>query len=416
MKDSFKKKQYNSFKRYIIRIMIITIILCISIMPLDIRAADRPIYKERHGNFYYRTVDPDTIDGYIGTNKDVVIPIMNDGWIGVASLGQNENIRNITLNAKVNKVGEGAFSTCRNLENIFVDPDNPYFSSIDGVLFDKEGTTLIAYPQNRGQKEYHIPEGTKYISPYAFIIKRGFLDFRTLLWKIYLPDSLLEVSGFTFFKCRTIRVIYIKDTNERYLIRNGIVFDKDIEEIVYYPAIKANYYFVPEGIRTIGYRAFFYSGLRYIRFNEDITKIGEGAFLDCRLRNVIIPDKVASIEQYAFSRNKIKKLRLGKAIENIGDQAFSTNNITELELNDSLVYIGEYAFAWNDIKGTLVFPKSLEFIGQSAFTSEEVLKVIIWEGVHIVGNLFGSEEFQKAYDEHGAGTYIRTDEGKWIKE
>jgi hypothetical protein len=58
----------------------------------------------------------------------------------------------------------------------------------------------------------------------------------------------------------------------------------------------------------------------------------------------------------------------------------------------------------------------LEYIGEYAFTSEKISKVVISDGVFIEGSLFGSDEFKKAYDEHGEGTYIRTEDGKWIKE
>jgi hypothetical protein len=109
-------------------------------------------------------------------------------------------------------------------------------------------------------------------------------------------------------------------------------------------------------------------------------------------------------------------LKLGKSVEKIDGNAFQSNNITKLELNDTLTYIGGHAFAWNDIKGTLIFPKSLECIGPNAFTSKEVSKVIIWDGIRVLGSLFGSEEFKEAYDKYGAGAYIVTDESKWIKE
>lgn len=414
MKDLSSRKQYGRFRFYIIYMMLMSIVLCMCIQPLGVSAlSPLPTYKQ--GDYLYNYLHH-SIVGYVGKEKDIVTPVINDDCFNVSFLGENKNIRSVTLNAKVNKVGEGAFSMCKNLMNIYVDPDNEYFTSIDGVLFDKEGTTLIAYPQNKGQKEYQIPEGTKYISSTAFTMKRGFFDFRTLLHKIYLPDSLEEYTGLTFFKCITLKEIHIKDTNEKYTVENGIVFDKDMKEIVYYPKIKSSYYVVPEGIRKIGYYAFFNSGLRYIRLNEGLEEISEGAFAHCRLRKVIIPDTVKLIERNAFGGNKIHTLKLGKSVEKIDDGAFKSNNITKLELNDSLTYIGGHAFAWSDIKGTLIFPKSLELIGYNAFTSEEVSRVIIWDGVRVDDSLFGSEEFKEAYDKYGAGAYIWADESKWIKE
>ena len=107
---------------------------------------------------------------------------------------------------------------------------------------------------------------------------------------------------------------------------------------------------------------------------------------------------------------------MGSSVEVIGTIAFKDNRITRLKLNDSLEWIGGSAFSGNNIKGELIFPDSLEYIGEDAFTSEKISKVVISDGVFIEGSLFGSDEFKKAYDKYGAGTYNRTDEGGWIKQ
>lgn len=64
--------------------------------------------------------------------------------------------------------GADIFHACDNLQEINVDKDNPSYKSIDGVLFSKDGTNLIRYPQNKEDIEYTVPDAVKSISDFAF--------------------------------------------------------------------------------------------------------------------------------------------------------------------------------------------------------------------------------------------------------
>lgn len=81
---------------------------------------------------------------------------------------------------------------------IDVAPGNPYFTSIDGVLFDKEGKTLIAYPEGKSDK-YVVPNGVEQIGAYAFIANITLKD-------LVLPSSLqaIGVSAFSSFPATSI--------------------------------------------------------------------------------------------------------------------------------------------------------------------------------------------------------------------
>lgn len=52
--------------------------------------------------------------------------------------------------------------------DINIAKDNPVFSSIDGVMFDKSGSTLIKYPKGRKETHYTIPEAVIEINKEAF--------------------------------------------------------------------------------------------------------------------------------------------------------------------------------------------------------------------------------------------------------
>lgn len=72
----------------------------------------------------------------------------------------------ITIPQKVTKIAAGAFGPCSRLKSIKVEKGNKKFDSIDGVLFNKAKTVLLAYPQGK-KGNYSIPNGTKKIGKYA---------------------------------------------------------------------------------------------------------------------------------------------------------------------------------------------------------------------------------------------------------
>lgn len=82
---------------------------------------------------------------YIGTDDTIYIPKELDG----AEIGGNAIDARYFIDTKAT-----AFS---------VDADNKYYSVKDGVLFNKDGSELIAYPNGRKDSHYDIPEGVKYI-------------------------------------------------------------------------------------------------------------------------------------------------------------------------------------------------------------------------------------------------------------
>ena len=76
--------------------------------------------------------------------------------IGSATFWGDSNIKEIRIPASVSFIGKAAFAGCYSLESIDVDPANEYYSSVDGVLFNKDKTELIWCPKRAGNT-YEVP-------------------------------------------------------------------------------------------------------------------------------------------------------------------------------------------------------------------------------------------------------------------
>jgi hypothetical protein len=91
-----------------------------------------------------------TITGYTGPGGAVAIPATITGLAVTSITGEaftQSNITSVAIPASVTSIGSQVFAACFNLTAITVDPQNPYYSSREGVLFDKNQSTLLQYPE-----------------------------------------------------------------------------------------------------------------------------------------------------------------------------------------------------------------------------------------------------------------------------
>jgi hypothetical protein len=106
------------------------------------------------------------------------------------------SLTNITLGSGVTSIGDGAFVRCSSLTNITVDPLNSAFSSVDGVLFNQNQTTLVQYPGGK-VGSYMIPNSVTNIGGSAFNT-----CFR--LTGITIPNSVTSIGSGEFSGCSSL--------------------------------------------------------------------------------------------------------------------------------------------------------------------------------------------------------------------
>ena len=103
-------------------------------------------------------------------------------------------IANVNIHKGIEKIGENAFGGFSNFESINVDADNAHYSSIDGVLFNKDQTVLYKYPAGKLGDSYTVPDGVKSITSEAFLyctnlkhltISESVERFNTFSWSFY---------------------------------------------------------------------------------------------------------------------------------------------------------------------------------------------------------------------------------------
>ncbi|MGO9199216.1 MAG: leucine-rich repeat protein [Limisphaerales bacterium] len=235
---------------------------------------------------------------------------------GVTNIGDSafngcDGLTRITIPGSVINIGDQAFM-CRYLLAINVDPANTAYSSMDGVLFDKDQTTLLQYPEGRGGS-YAIPSGVARIGDYAFEGCAG-------LTNVSLPDTLTNIGDYAFSACSLSSVT------------------------------------IPNGVTIIGDSAFYESGLSSVTIPDSVTIIGDAAFKGTGLANVTIPGSVRSIGDEAFeSCGSLTAATIPNGITSIGDQAFYGCSLTNVRIPASVTNIGGAAFDGCYVLGSVFF-------------------------------------------------------------
>ena len=162
--------------------------------------------------------------------------------IGMYAFTQCAQLAEVTISAGVTDIGNGAFYDTGSLTGFLVSPENPKFCDVDGVLYNKDQTVLVDYPEGRDKTSYAVPEGVTVIGYLAFAACQQ-------LKTVELPNSLTGISDYAFFCCYGLESLRIPDTLKQI---GGGAFDycPPIKN-VYYTGEEAGWNSMAEGIESL---------------------------------------------------------------------------------------------------------------------------------------------------------------------
>jgi hypothetical protein len=245
----------------------------------------------------------------------------------------------------------------RRLKNLTMFSENPDYTVIDGVLFDKDVKTLIFCPKWKTGK-YIIPASVTKIYDEAFYKCEQ-------LSEVECPNTLEEI-GFRAFAYSSIIKICIPDSVNK-IVASAFKDCKNLTEIE-----------IPDSVTEIGTGAFENCEmLAELIIPEHITDNGfsifdDGAFSLCkgckRLTKFHIPNGVKKIGTYAFDGcERLVEIQIPDSVTEIGRRAFADcRSLTEIKLPEGITKIGEYAFLNCKKLTDIKFPDGAE-IGKNVF-------------------------------------------------
>jgi hypothetical protein len=328
--------------------------------------------------------------------------------IGACAFAQCSSLISVAIPSSVSSFGYGAFYGCTSLIAITANTNNAFYSSIDGVLFNKDRTTLVEWPEGKSQT-YSIPNGVTTIGDSAFYCCKSLtnvsipntvtniahfafsscsrllsitipsgvttigiaaFNYCSSLKSVAIPASVTEIGLAAFSGCSQLNAINVEASNAFYSDMGGILFDKLHTGLIQYPAAKLGDYVIPFGVTSLGGAAFEgCSGLTSVSIPNGVTLIPNGAFSGCTsLASVSLPAGVTSIGGYAF---------------------FYCLTLTNVVIPSSVSYLADAAFAGCFSLSSACFRGNAPSIWGYVFDGDNSATVYYLPGTTGWGSMFG---------------------------
>jgi hypothetical protein len=279
--------------------------------------------------------------------------------IGANAFNYCTSLRDITIPGSVANIGSGAFAGCQSSTAITVDQQNLFYSSTNGILFDKLQTTLIQAPGGI--------VGSPAIPGSVTSIGTGAFSDCTSLTGITVPDSVTNIGSQAFYSCGSLTNLTL-GTNLTSLGDNAFYYCSGLTSLT-----------IPNRVINIGNSAFEYCGsLTNVSIGASVTTIGSDAFASCsNLTGIAIPSSVTNI---VFASSGVVRVGLGAQLSN-GPMEMVANcsRLTAITVDEqNLFYSSDHGILFNKPQTTLLeapgalagsygIPGSVTSIGAGAF-------------------------------------------------
>lgn len=169
--------------------------------------------KLENKEFQYTLLENGTIEltKYIGNKTELELPQYIDNHLvtSIGSLAFEETpVQRLVIPKNIVNIHSQAFCICRKLEDIIVNDDNEHFSSLNGILYSKDQTSLICYPNGKTDFNFIIPDSVKIIESCAVSCNR-------YLYCVYIPDGVKEIKDFAFGTSFMLKEVWIPASVEK---------------------------------------------------------------------------------------------------------------------------------------------------------------------------------------------------------
>ncbi|MDD3107340.1 MAG: leucine-rich repeat domain-containing protein, partial [Bacilli bacterium] len=232
------------------------------------------------------------------------------------------------------------------------------FGCTNPQYFVIDDTKIIAF-QNVSDDVVHltIPEGITEIKTNLLV----FAHLKT----IQLPSSLSFLNPNIFIGCEKLTEIVISDDNEKFMTKNGVLFTKNENILLYYPEGKTSSSFIANN-PSIGKKAFYNNVyLEEIILTNEVLKINDSAFEGCsNLKQITLSENLREIPDFAFKNCiNLQEIEISPLVKTIGEQAFAnTISLKSLMIPSHVFYIKNEAFFNFSTNQTIYFDHDGEFI------------------------------------------------------
>lgn len=282
--------------------------------------------------------------------------------IGYSVFERCSSLTEITLPAGLQEIEYDAFNNCSALTKITIDESNENYTTVDGVLYNKDKTVLVSYPIGNERDSFTTPSTLTKIMSNSFAYSKNLKEVtlnegleevpysafqNSKIVSVNIPASVTRIGSFAFSDCSDLQTVAIADGSKLESIgMYAFASCKSLQQIE-----------LPEGLKTIDERVFQNCTiLSKVHIPSSVTNVGEKAFYN------------SAVLSNTMAINGIKYLD--------GWLVWSKTGITEAEVYDGAKGIADGGLADHTTLTTVNIPKSVIYINQDAFDNTPALASI----------------------------------------
>lgn len=159
-----------------------------------------------------------------------------------------ENLKSVELGSKVKSVETDIFENCDVIDKITINKSNKNLCTVNNVIYTKNKSKIVLYPQGKKDTKYSIPKGTKTIGKCAFAFAKN-------LKNITIPSSVTKIQNSAFISCTKLKKLTIPKTVKVIEpLAYGFQFNMDVNEMVDYEIVKSDGFTIYGNVGSSAYR------------------------------------------------------------------------------------------------------------------------------------------------------------------
>ena len=294
-------------------------------------------------------------------------------------------ITTLTLPNSIASIEGTLFSNLSNLESVSFSSPHPSYTSVGGILYSNDLTTLICYPAGITDSDWSIPLSTSILTERC--IANPHLE------RLYLHEGVTTLEANNTYHCYYLLEYIVDENNPHFSTLDGILYSKDMSILIHYPSgITATEFHTPPSLKSIPiwavrspahlthiylnegllemHRSSIYSPIRleYIYFPSTLNEIPQGPLAGYIKYIEVAPDNpnYTSIDGILFSKDQTTLVRL------------PPRHSEYYEVPDNVTTISNFAFSFHrlSLKG-LHLPDSVTTIERLAFFQSRFIELHI---------------------------------------
>ena len=229
-------------------------------------------------------------------------------------------IKEIEIPASVLTIDDSAFSNCGKIQTINVAIDNQNYSSQNDSLYNKDKTKIIRYPSGKKDTEFEVPSTVKEIGNSCFSSCENLVE-------ILITSNVEKLTTSSFANQGKMKAINVVSENKYYSSEDGVLLNKDKTEFIKWPQGKSlTEYTVPRTVKTIKASSFFASNIKSIIIPPSVEKMESYVFDRSWITKIVCQEQdgkgVKEIGYRCFYLTGLIEASLPSTLEKLDGEAF----------------------------------------------------------------------------------------------